>query len=57
MYNQSPELMLTLANERMTDLQQRAGRKSPRLAFFTRHLPAAPKKPFRHFALTRRKAF
>ena len=57
MYTQSPELMLTLANERVADLQRRADRKGPRVALFTRRLPAEPKKPFRSLTLMRRKAF
>lgn len=36
MYNQNPDLMMALANERIADLQHRAQAKSPRFAWFTR---------------------
>ncbi len=57
MYNQSPELMMALANERIADLQSRAHAESPRFAWFTRRQRSAPEGAPKKASLTRRKAY
>lgn len=57
MYNQSPELMMALANERIADLQSRAQSQSPRFAWFTRRQRPAPASTPQNAPLARRKAY